>query len=108
MRHFSRNRTVGGMPAAARRVGVVRPRGGQIQVEGQRPRAAVGDQRARHRDLAIADLAERAAVLPLHADGRLRALLGEAGVVDREDARADRDDRAQLRPDALRRPTANA
>jgi len=47
----------------------------------------------------MANLAERPAVLPLHP-GRLRALLREAGVVERQDARADRHDGAQLRPDA--------
>ncbi len=37
--------------------------------------------------------------LPLHAR-RLRALLREPGVVERQDAGPDRHDRAQLRPDA--------
>jgi hypothetical protein len=53
--------------------------------------------------LAIADLPERATVLPLHA-GRLRTLLREARVVDREDALAEGHDGAQLRPDARRLP----
>ena len=80
--------------------GVVGPRDREIQVVREWPRASVGDQRARDCHLAIADLAERAAILALDADG-LRALLGKAGVIDREDARADRHDRAQLGPHAL-------
>ena len=42
--------------------GIVGPRRGHVQVERQRPGAAIGDQRAQHGDLAIAHLPERAAV----------------------------------------------
>ena len=41
--------------------GIVGPRRRQIEVEGERPGAAVGDQGTRHRHLAVADLPERAA-----------------------------------------------
>ncbi len=53
--------------------------------------------------MAVADLAERAAVLPLHAR-RLRSLLGKARVIDRQDAGPGGDARAQLAPDPRRVP----
>ena len=83
--------------------GVVGPRGREVEVEGQRPRAPVGDQRTRHGDLAIADLPQGASVLPLHAH-RLPALFRTAGVVDRADARPDRHHGAQVCPDVRRVP----
>jgi hypothetical protein len=72
-----------------------------VEVVRQGPRAPVGDQRTRHRHLAIADLAQRATVLPLHAH-RARPLLRESRVVDRETAGAYGDDCAQVRPHARR------
>ncbi len=45
----------------------------------------------------MADLPQRATVLPLHAD-RLRALLREPGVIDRENPGPTRHDRAEVRP----------
>jgi hypothetical protein len=53
MRRFLRRRTVGG--CRRRRGARERPRTRQVQVERQRPGAALGDQRTRHRHLASAD-----------------------------------------------------
>jgi hypothetical protein len=47
--------------------GVIGPRRGDIQVERQRPRAAVRDQRTRRHDLQFPIFLERAAVLAMHA-----------------------------------------
>jgi hypothetical protein len=62
MRHFAL-----GNPrlAAARLVG--QPVLREIQLERERPRELLAEQHGRHGDLAIGDLAQRAAILPLHA-----------------------------------------
>ena len=83
--------------------GIVHPHGRQIQVPREGPRAPVGDQRTRAGDLAIPDLSQRAAVLAVHPD-RVRPLLGKARVIDRQDPRAHRHGRPQLRPHAGRVP----
>ena len=57
------------------------PRLRQIQLGADQPRAHACPQRGRDGDLAIPNLAERAGVLPRHAD-RMRALFGEAGIVE--------------------------
>jgi len=80
---------------------IARPRRGQIQLEGQRPDAAVRDQGTRHGDLTIADLAERATILPLHAD-RVRPLLRKSRIVD--DPRRDRAVRLDFRYHVLANP----
>ena len=59
----------------------------QIQTIGDRQAGVIVGDRQADRDLAVVLLAELATVLPRHAD-RMRALLGNAGVVD--DQRADR------------------
>ena len=72
----------------------------QIQRRPQRPRAAAGPQRRRHRHLAGGHLAQRAAVLPRHAD-RVRTLFREARLVEDQDALALRQDRPQPFPQPL-------
>ena len=65
--HFGCPRTAAGMRAPAR-LGS-QPRLGQIQQRAEHPRVRPRPQRHGHRGLTIGDLAERAAVLPRHADG---------------------------------------
>ena len=86
---------------AARRI--LGPGHGHVEIVRQGPRAPVGNQRTRDGHLAIADLAERATVLPLHAD-RARPLLRKPRVVDRENAGAHGHHRAQVCPDTRRVP----
>ncbi len=76
------------------------PRLGQVQGGAQKPRPGTGPQRHGDRGLAVRDLAEGPAVLPPHPHRR-RALLGEAGPVQNQDARALRDHRPQAPPHAL-------
>lgn len=102
IRHFSRKRSVAGMPAAVRRAASVVHDTGTYRshVNGHvRPSARSALDTA----TAIADLAQRAAVLALHADG-VGPLLREAGVVEGQDPGADGHDRAQLRPHPRRVP----
>ena len=72
-------------PRAAR--GSRRPRLGQIQQGAHGPRALARPERGGHRDLAIGHLAQRAAVLPRHAD-RMRPRFREARFVEDQNARA--------------------
>jgi hypothetical protein len=82
---------------------VVEPRLRQVQLHRGQPRQRPGDQGRRHRHLTIGNLAERAAVLPLHPDRR-RPLLRQAGVVDRQDPGAHRNHLAQPSPERTRLP----
>ena len=103
MRHFSRKRTVVGTRALSRRSGSLGPLRRQIQFAAGRPDQRRPDQRGRHAHLTIARLAQRPAVLPLDAD-RVRALLGKASIVERQDAAAVGNQRVQARPDRRHRP----
>src|SRR6266566_3181215 len=67
------------------------------------PRAHARPERRTDRDLAIGNLAERAAVLPRHAD-RVCALLREARAVENQQAFAVGNHGAQPTPDLLRHP----
>ena len=76
------------------------PRLGQIQQGAEGPRPTAGPQRRRHGDLAIGDLAQRAAVLARHAD-RMRARFRKARFVEDQDARALGQHRPQPTPHDL-------
>ena len=81
-------------------LGGCQPRVREIQRCAQTPRANAGPERHRRGDLAIGDLAQRAAVLSGRADRR-RTLLGKTGAVENQDAAAFGNDRAQATPDPL-------
>ncbi len=91
-------RNAGACPLGGRQPGL-----GEVQRGAQHPRLGPRPQGPRHGGLAVGDLAERAAVLPRHAD-RVRALLGKAGAIENEDARAIGNRGAQLPPHGLGRP----
>ena len=76
------------------------PRVGQIQGRPQKPRAHAGPQRDGGGDLAIRDLAQRAAVLPRHPD-RVRPLFRKARAIENQDPAPFRNDGAQPAPDPL-------
>jgi hypothetical protein len=61
----------------------------EIELRAEHPRVHPVPQRGRDRDLAIGNLAERATVLPRHAD-RVRPLLGKTRAVQDQDARSYR------------------
>src|SRR5262249_14389501 len=63
---------------------------GQVQVGIQTNDLPCGGELERHGDLAVADLAQGAGVLAVHADG-VGSLLGEAGVVQDQQALAAQD-----------------
>ena len=86
-RHFSWNDRVAGMLRRGAPVGVARPRLAADTAPRPAPRARARPQRRGHRDLAIGDLAQRAAVLARHAD-RVRALFRKAGAVEDQHAAA--------------------
>lgn len=71
-----------GDPACLATVGRLRavPGLGQEQTPGQRARSGVGSGVNTHADLAVADLAQSAGILPGHP-GRGTAVFGEAGVI---------------------------
>ena len=85
MRHFSRNCRISGIPAAVRRDTSSVARRGDMEVIRRRPRAPSAIDALDTATWRLPDLAQRAAILPLHAD-RARALFREAGVVDGKDA----------------------
>jgi hypothetical protein len=82
---------------------VVHPHLREVQLHRRQPGHRAGNQRRRHGDLTIGNLAERAAVLPLHADRR-GALLRQAGVVDRQDPGPDRNRFAEPSPERTHLP----
>ena len=102
-RHFSWNRTVAGIRARVRASGVSHACG-RYNCAPEQPRLRARPQRDGRRHLAIRNLAERAAVLPRHAD-RLVALFRKAGPVEDQHAFARRHALAQLRQ-SRRPPTA--
>ena len=75
-----------GHPGPVQPRGVAQPGLGKVEPHRQGMMALRRDVVDRGCDLAVGLLARGPAVLPLHPDG-VRALLGEAGVVDDEDAR---------------------
>ena len=79
------------------------PRLRHIQARAYHPRALARPERNTHRDLAIGNLAERAAVLPRDAD-RVCSLLREARAVENQQALAVGNHGAQPTPDLLRHP----
>ena len=103
MRHFSRKASDRGNLRPRASVVVLGPHLRQVQLHRRQPRQSAGDQGRRDRDLAIGDLAERPAVLPLHADRR-GPLLRQAGVVDGQDAVAHRNQLAEPPPERARLP----
>ena len=83
--HFRRKSTVPGTCAPARRAGSA------VQVRGRykaadQPGAHAGPERRRDRDLAVADLAQRAVVDRPRDTDRVVALLGKARVVEQQHA----------------------
>ena len=90
-------------PGLVAALGIGGPLRGKIDLATGRPHQRRTDQRGRHADLTVAGLAQRAAVLPFHAD-RLRALFGKARIVDGQDAPAFRNPCAQARPHRPRGP----
>jgi len=67
---------------------VVAPLLGQVEAPAERQRAPLTNRVHAHRDLAVADLAERARVLPLHSR-RVLAVLDDPGVIDHPRQHAD-------------------
>lgn len=76
---------------------------GQIQGRAETPAPEAGPQRSGDRHLAIRDFAERATVLPGHADRR-GALLRKAGAIEDQHASPLGQYGAQAPPDAIRIP----
>ena len=83
--------------------GIGEPVRRQVQLEAEGPGELGAEQHRGHRHLAIGECPERPAILPLHA-ARLVSRLGEAGVVDGQNAAPHRDHGAQLGPHPPRLP----
>jgi hypothetical protein len=79
---------IGGQVRCVAPLDVVIPAGGEEQPPVQRAGGLLAGRVDRDAQLAVGDLAERAAVLALHPD-RVAAVLGEAGIVDDPDGRVD-------------------
>ena len=90
-------------PRAGALLLVAGPTLGEIQLQRGQPRQSLRDQRSGDRDLAIGDLAQRTAVLPLRADRR-GSLLRESRVVDRQHAAPRRNHLAQPPPERANLP----
>ena len=81
-------------------IGVAEPRFRKIQQRARHPGAHAGPERGRHRDLAIRDLAQRAAVLTRYTD-RMGALFRKTRAVDDQHTAAFGQHLEQPPPDAV-------
>ena len=101
-RHLSWKTTGSGIFAARALCGG-EPCLGRVPQPADAPRLHAGLQRRRHRDLALADPAQRPRTLPSDAD-RGRALFGNPRPVEDQHTRPGGHSRAQKAPDAPRAP----
>ena len=95
-RHFSWNKTVAGICALLG----LEPGLREIQQRARHPRPRARPERGRHRDLAIRNLAQRAAVLARHPN-RVLALFRKTGPIDDQHAVAFGQHREETPPDPI-------